>query len=364
MDKRKISKYQQSFLNDELDFYCSEDLIDSESKEHILSLYELQKISIVKILLTIGALLLGLGVLSFIASNWSAIGKPMKVFTIILGILGANVTGYKMMNSSPKTSRSFFYVGAIIYGAGIFLVGQIFNNSPEWYNYFLMWGLGILPMALLLEDVIIFSFLNFALFIYANGYYFSGNDRYPYLMILVIPTMYSVIKKLNTKKLPLFIANTISLNLISLAVFKCFGDVEVVQLTIFFIIGLSMIFIPTKNQYKEVFKLQGAIVHGIAGLMLTMPGSYYSYDMNSYLSSSSLYLVFTVIYLIILFFLINKGSLSAIIILCAVIFRFYLDISFDFMPKSIVFILGGLILMGFGYLFEKKRRGDLKNEEE
>jgi hypothetical protein len=36
--------------------------------------------------------------------------------------------------------------------------------------------------------------------------------------------------------------------------------------------------------------------------------------------------------------------------------RFYVDISYDFMPKSLVFIIGGIILIAMVYSFEKRRK--------
>ena len=56
--------------------------------------------------------------------------------------------------------------------------------------------------------------------------------------------------------------------------------------------------------------------------------------------------IFTVIFVILLIYLLKNDSLPAILITCALIYRYYTDISYDFMPKSLFFIIGGLLLIG------------------
>lgn len=61
---------------------------------------------------------------------------------------------------------------------------------------------------------------------------------------------------------------------------------------------------------------------------------------------------------------VRQGSLTALVFVCATILRFYFDTFFDFMPKSFFFIIGGLMLLGFGFYFERmrSRKGGLLNE--
>jgi uncharacterized membrane protein len=46
-----------------------------------------------------------------------------------------------------KTGNALILLGAIIYGAGIFLIGQIFHTRSNWPDGFILWMLGVLPLA-------------------------------------------------------------------------------------------------------------------------------------------------------------------------------------------------------------------------
>jgi uncharacterized membrane protein len=75
-------------------------------------------------------------------------------------------------------------------------------------------------------------------------------------------------------------------------------------------------------------------------------------------------IVFSVLFVLLLLAYVRTGSLMALVFVCATILRFYFDTFFDFMPKSFFFIIGGLILLGFGFYFERlrNRKGGILNE--
>ncbi|WML50071.1 hypothetical protein RCG23_09605 [Neobacillus sp. PS3-34] len=114
---------------------------------------------------------------------------------------------------------------------------------------------------------------------------------------------------------------------------------------IYLAIGMFLVFMTGK--IRDVYVFLGYLVQGGAALMLSFQNAW---------PVDWVYIPFSIAYLIYLFYLVKKGSLLSIIILCVMIFRFYLDISFDFLPKSFVFIIGGLLLLGFGFYFEKQRK--------
>ena len=77
-----------------------------------------------------------------------------------------------MEDSYPRTSRSFYYIGVFVFGAGIFLIGQMFNLSEGIYADFFMWGLGVLPLAYYLKDKLISAAV--ALFFIIYGFTVFG----------------------------------------------------------------------------------------------------------------------------------------------------------------------------------------------
>jgi hypothetical protein len=114
---------------------------------------------------------------------------------------------------------------------------------------------------------------------------------------------------------------------------------------IYLVIGVALVL--SRGRIRDIYVVLGYLVHGAAALLLSFADTW---------PVDWMYVPFSVIYVLYILYLIKKGSLLSIIILCVMIFRFYLDLSFEFLPKSFVFIIGGFLLLGFGFYFEKQRK--------
>ena len=128
----------------------------------------------------------------------------------------------------------------------------------------------------------------------------------------------------------------------------------------FFSLGLFLAFFSF-GRYQLPSEWLGSAVYGIAGLFLTFPSTWI--DFVSEDNTGIAAIIFTLIFAVKLLFFLKIGSLPAVLIVCTLIFRFYADFSYNFMPKSLFFIIGGLILIGFGFWFEKTRRGTVISDE-
>lgn len=355
MQKRVLTKAQFNFLEDELEYCKKTNLITSEQKNEILDHYAMKRLNFVKVILAIGSVLIGLGVLSFIASNWDAMGKLAKFLIIIGFYIGVNLASFKLQESYPKTSISLLYLGVLIYGAGIFLVGQTFNIGGDFTNAFLLWGTGILPLAFMFKDKIVYIFIHILFLIYINGS-FQFNDI-PYWILVVIPILYYTNIRLNNSKIGSLFNNLLLLNTIGYFMDKFNFDGLIIAF-VFLGIGLLMTYLPVRIN-RDIVKLLGSITFGISGLFLT---SHYLWDGYSLFGNgTSISIAFSIIFVIYLLLLTKKGNLISLVFICATIFRYYFDTFFDFMPKSIFFLCGGLILLAFGIYFERarnKRGGD------
>lgn len=104
-------------------------------------------------ILTIAAILVGAGVFSFIASNWQFMPKTIKVLLIVSFMLGSYTGGWYMKARMKfvKTGEALILLGVIIFGAGIFLIGQMFNIRANWPDGFLLWMLGTIALGYALE---------------------------------------------------------------------------------------------------------------------------------------------------------------------------------------------------------------------
>ncbi|MGG3941864.1 DUF2157 domain-containing protein [Peribacillus psychrosaccharolyticus] len=344
MNKRQITKKQYDFLEHELKYLKKEQFIEEKESDRILSIYQVKNVPFITVLAAIGALLIGLGVLTFVASNWMYLTKPVKLVIIILLLILVNTAGVFVSKEFPKTARSLHYIGILVFGAGIFLIEQMFNISINFNNSFLLWAIGTIIIGWYLKDTAVLLFTTILLFIYINGSMFLDEKSYPLAILLFSPSLYVLLRGFSYPVTLTFFINALSINTFVLFLLefvpKLSPDHSATIISgILFIMGIFLIYIPLPLRAERVTRIQGHILHGITAIILT-------FDFG---------LWFSLFYFIFLLYLIQKGSLTSIVIICALIFRYYLN-SLEFLPTSFTFINGGIILLGFGFFFEKQRK--------
>ncbi|HWJ02553.1 MAG TPA: DUF2157 domain-containing protein, partial [Verrucomicrobiae bacterium] len=264
---RLVSSLQLIFLTREMDYLQNTGLITTDQRASILREYSVKPgLSFIKVVVTIGAILVGLGVLSFIASNWDGMSKILKLAIIVVGFVAVNVIAYITADKYPKTGRSFIYLGGLVYGAGIFLIGQMFNFGGDFTTAFLLWSVGIVPMALQQRDRFYLLFANILFLVYIFG---SIGMGFPWLALAAVPAMYWAANYFNQSRSLLFFANITALALIFTLTQK-FNFWGLCTALIFFGLGLLMYFLK-HSLHWDIFKLQGNILFGTAGVALTFP---------------------------------------------------------------------------------------------
>jgi uncharacterized membrane protein len=106
---------------------------------------------LIAILMNLGAVLIGLGGLLFVAANWHSMTAGLKVFWIILSIVTTNYAGWHFRfepGNRLKLGTAMLLLGALFYGAGIWLMSQIFNFDTSAADGLLVWSVGVLASAL------------------------------------------------------------------------------------------------------------------------------------------------------------------------------------------------------------------------
>lgn len=99
---------------------------------------------------TAGAIVIGLGVILLFAYNWDAIPKLGKLALILASVVGAHAAGIRLLAREgwqPKLGEALAALGTMFYGAGIWLIAQLYNIDEHYPNGFLFWALGALAMA-------------------------------------------------------------------------------------------------------------------------------------------------------------------------------------------------------------------------
>jgi uncharacterized membrane protein len=98
----------------------------------------------------VGGLLIAAACLAFVAANWTGIARLLRFAMLVAGILGAHGFGAWFARSGrPVLADLCAGVGAIIFGAAIALVGQMYHLGDDFAGGMLLWAGGALAAAAL-----------------------------------------------------------------------------------------------------------------------------------------------------------------------------------------------------------------------
>jgi uncharacterized membrane protein len=107
-------------------------------------------INIAVVVAILGGLLIAAAFLVFVAANWTEIARPLRFAILLAGIAGAyGVGGIFARAGRPILADLGASVGAIIFGAAIALVGQMYHLGGDFAAGMLLWALGALAAAAL-----------------------------------------------------------------------------------------------------------------------------------------------------------------------------------------------------------------------
>ncbi|WP_413161149.1 DUF2157 domain-containing protein [Capilliphycus salinus ALCB114379] len=146
-------------LRHETQLWKAEGLIDDSTYQQICDRYQFNRIDsaasnrFVMILIGLGSILLGLGVITFVAANWQQWPREFKIILLLSLFIGLNASGFYLWQSNPETGKTkrlgegLLIFGALSLGANISLMAQMFHIGGSPYGLFLVWGLGVLLMA-------------------------------------------------------------------------------------------------------------------------------------------------------------------------------------------------------------------------
>jgi len=394
MSFRKEDFLFRRILEKEMDLWLKEGIILPDQKERILARYRLlkradEKAGPGKLITTIsilGAILVGVGVILFIASNWSAIPNWGRLFIVFSSMLASYGFGFYLRYEArnyPKVGASLILLGSLIFGAGMFLIAQIYHITVHYPNGPLLWGLFVLPLAYLLRFKSLISLAILVLLIWLG---MEAHLRALYSSTLQTTTM-----------IPLFFMAGIALWGVGL-VHREWEALKIVS-SPYILIGTLVTFLAgyllTFNLYGGRFESSGLFVFypgiavlflgavivrclpgekekgwipetlGLAALMVSIIALSLFFPKASATSvRGNLTLFLNILYALEIVGLIILGfirkypvyvNIGLLFFALDVIAR-YFDFFWELLPRSLFFILGGLLLLFGGILLERKRR--------
>lgn len=148
---RRVSPSFRSMLRRELDDWVSEGFVDKDQSAAISKRYGLDDVAgrsgglLVQALYLIGAVLIGGGAISFVASRWDEIPVPGRMALLVGTLLACEIAGFylwKLSGSRKRLGEALIVLGALVFGANVFLIAQMFHLTGEPYGAFGIWALG------------------------------------------------------------------------------------------------------------------------------------------------------------------------------------------------------------------------------
>ncbi len=102
------------------------------------------------VLTGLGSVVFGLGIILFFAYNWEGMHRFAKLGTVAIGLVGVHGLGAWLRRQGSDRrglGEALHLLGTMLFGAGIWLVAQIYHLDEHYPNAFLAWGLAALAMA-------------------------------------------------------------------------------------------------------------------------------------------------------------------------------------------------------------------------
>jgi len=137
----------------EIDRWQAEDLVSVEQADRLRQRYAAPTAAVpwgLLVFASAGAIVVGLGVILLFAYNWDAIPKFGKLALVFGAVVAAHASGLRLLARDgwqPRLGEALTLLGTMLYGAGIWLVAQIYHIDEHYPNGFLFWSLGALAMA-------------------------------------------------------------------------------------------------------------------------------------------------------------------------------------------------------------------------
>ncbi|MEZ2318067.1 MAG: DUF2157 domain-containing protein [Microcoleus sp.] len=166
-----ISDQFRRELRSQAKLWEAEGLIDTSFYQQLADRYQFNTLEtasrnrFLTILISLGSILLALGVITFVAANWQVWSREARVALLLSLFVAVNAAGFYLWRIPPSRSKNsnpniplikgrnkllgegLLLLGALILGANMALMAQMFHIGGSAYGLFLAWGIGVLGMA-------------------------------------------------------------------------------------------------------------------------------------------------------------------------------------------------------------------------
>jgi uncharacterized membrane protein len=396
-----VANDQQNWLKSRVAKWSESGIISDDQSEAILN-YEavpeeplrlgLKFNRLIVVLSTLGAILIGAGIISFVASNWQGMPAIAKLVLLIGGQTAAYAIAYQIqfVRGYPRIGAAIMFTGAAWFGSNLFLVAQSYHLPTDNPDILILWFIGILPLAYITRSksitvmavsifavgitwkignwadnsenafIIIGTLLLASAAIYAVGMLHLGREKLkfhagPYLVsgaLLAIGVTYLLTFEENFR-------STASRSIIesNSATGAQYALVAIVSIIAIAALVISDRFSSQINRSLFARFAEPAIVALVVALGWVLV-THLAYSPMGYVVIFNLLLILLIFGTITLGIVKKREALVNVGIIFFVIdlSTRYIELTIDMLDTSLAFIVGGLLLLGVGYTMERARR--------
>lgn len=348
----------------------------------------------------IGAILLGLGAINLVASNWQTMPKIIKTLIMLGATFTAYISGYTLKyekKTLPRVGSALIFLGGLLIGASLFLIAQIYHINANNHLLVLIWITANLPLVYAFQSretaalVAALFFVWIPLFINQNlpeSEVLESAAAFPVLFLISAVFLFglgglhytnqSLNKVARTYRLVALPVILLSLFLLTFSVFsgghpnRLDDGAYSYSVAIYFknlglsfkvfvtLTGISGIGMALANYAMELSEKRTSIIEVTASGALVVCGLL----LLHFPANTDIYLwLFNILFIsltgLITYFGFERedAQLTNMGLRCAggYILAKYFDFFWGLLPRSIFFIVGGLILVYGGIYLEKIR---------
>ena len=399
------------WLKGEVEEWKNQGIIDDYQAKKILSKYGFAEIpheipvsedkstNLITVISALGSILIGVGAILLVASNWNLFPDFLKLIILFGTTFATYFAGWKLKyetKSHPKFGHTLVFLASIFVGVTIFLTAQIFNVNAGAHWLVFAWFLAILPFGYAFDSkqilgLNIFTFVTWMI-LYVTSLSGANLSLYEIFMLFLLfgITLYGLGQMHSTmRSFSHFRITYQGVGLLFILIFYFFFSLEntyrnmfteststnwTIQF-LFILFGItSLISIIKSGSTSDKFK---TVKHEFLVLLIAFlgwGGIWLFKLLHTTLNPTAATLLF--IFFNLLFFILSIGSILigynkfivpfvnlGMFFFVLGILNLYFTALYEYLPRSLAFIIGGVILLGGGWYLENKRRS-LINEME
>lgn len=353
-----VTKKTYHWLIEAAGHWEKEGLITEEQRIKICSRYmERSQMTSLQFLLIIGGLLTALGLLTLVATSWSAMTVMVKGIVLSVSVLLFVLLGEGIQDRFPKTATGFQIMALLVFSIGLLLMNEVSGLRWSPFSLYPIWLAGAGAFVAVQDSSelkVTISLLSSAVLLMqlGNNETITGIQFLGYVMAIALPLLMIYWNQIGKKLMWLNNLCGVMLFISVLSVVDAVDGDALLGLIICY--GISFLYFWSGTSQLPLKIATSLGLHGIGffGFLLSFEDfwdiEWFNFDLGALLilGLTGLFFIYRM----------RKDIWISGVWLIVLIMRVYFDTLFDIMPKGLFFVIGGLGLLGIGFTVERMRR--------